>query len=305
MEQNLGDLAYVCPGCRAPLVVSAGHCGACYFPIELTEHGFLRVPGDSFLDQDHTLVVQALAAGNLRYYDKDERINRQFILKFSVLLVERLFDNRRDVRILSVGSGIGIDVEILRELGYQAWGTDCGSRCLVWPQRAQPEYLAQCADEHMPFADGFFDFVMCHQVLEHIGVVGDSIVVQPNSREIRQRFLDNLVRVTRLGGYINVATPNRTFPLDPGHAPNFFGVRVHGPLDRFLSSYGDMRSYFAKHDFEPLTPANYYAGTFASRAGRLGELFARYIRFLDRHPSLQGTFLNPLTNVLVHKVAGA
>jgi len=261
------------------------------------------VPTDVFEDQDHAHVVEALANGNLRYYDKDERINRQFILKFSVPLIEQLFGARRDLRILSIGCGIGIDVDILRGLGYQAWGTDCGSRCLFWPQREAPEYLAQCTDEHMPFKDEYFDFVMCHQVLEHVGVVGDSMTLQPDSKAIRQRFVDNLLRVTKRGGYVNVATPNRTFPLDPGHAPNFMGVRVHGPFDHFLSSYGDMRQYFDGHAMRPVSPANYYAGTFASRAGRLGKWFSNYIAFLDRNAALQGTFLNPLTNVLVRRMS--
>jgi SAM-dependent methyltransferase len=294
-------LGYVCPQCRAPLKIRDAACAGCAYPIQLTPHGSVLVPTDVFHDHDHPTIVAAAAGANLNHYEQDERINRQFILNYSVPQIESLFGQRRDLRILSVGCGIGIDVDLLRGLGYDAWGTDCGSRCLFWFQRESAPYLAQCTDEHLPFADGSFDLVMCHQVLEHVGVVGDTMELQPNSKAIRQRFLDNLVRVTKPGGYINVATPNRTFPLDPGHAPNFFGIRVHGPFDHFLTSYGDMRTYFKGHQVRPTTPANYYAGSLAARAGRVGRWFRNYIAFLDRNERLQGTFMNPLTSVLVRK----
>ena len=292
---------YVCPKCRAPLMLADGKCAACGYDIQITPHASLLVPTDVFHDHDHATIVAAAAGGNLNHYELDERINHQFVMNYSVPQIQSIFGSRRDLRILSVGCGIGIDVDLLRGLSYDAWGTDCGSRCLFWPQRKSAPFLAQCTDEHMPFADDAFDYVMCHQVLEHVGVVGDTMALQPDWKQIRQRFLNNLVRVTKPGGYINVATPNRTFPLDPGHAPNFFGIRVHGPLDRFLTSYGDMRAYYKGHEVKPATPANYYAGNLTSRAGRVGRWFKNYISFLDRNASLQGTFLNPLTSVLVRK----
>ena len=294
---------YVCPKCKAELCISNEACASCGLSMKVNGSGSLWIDGAIFPDHDHEEALKAFGSGNYDYYNRDEQINKRFIDDFSVPLLERLYgsSDKCKLRILSVGCGVGIDVDMLRELGYDAWGSDCGSRCLFWPKRRFPEYLVQCTDETLPFHDNFFDFVMCHQVLEHVGVVGDTIVTHPDCRKIRQSFLNNLLRVTKPGGYINVATPNRTFPIDPGHAANFCGVRIHGPFDYFLTSYSDMRRYFAGQEVKALSPDKYYAGTCTGNRGRLGVYFKNYLKFLDRFPALQGTCLNPLTNVLIRK----
>jgi SAM-dependent methyltransferase len=292
---------YVCPACRRPLEIKDQKCFACGFALVLNDSGSLIVADEFFPDHNHDAVVDALHRGEWTFYERDEFINAQFTEKFCVPLIRRIFGARKDVNILSVGCGVGADVKLLRQEGYNAWGTDCGSRCLFWSRLSQPEFLAQCTDRNLPFPTESFDFVMCHQVLEHVGVVGDSMVLQKAWFERRKEFIANIMRVVKKGGYFNIATPNRLFPLDPGHAPNFLGIRIHGPFDYFLTSYGDMRSYFSDAEVRPVTPYGYYAGTFASRAGVVGSAFNAYIRFLDRHPALQGTFLNPLANVLARK----
>jgi SAM-dependent methyltransferase len=265
--------------------------------------GSLWIEGADFPDHNCADAREAREAGNLDFYEQDEQLNKHFINDFSIPLLERLYgdSDKHTLKILSVGCGVGIDVDILIGLSYDAWGTDCGSRCLFWEKRSFPERLIRCTDDNLPFPDSFFDFVMCHQVLEHIGVVGDSIVTQPGYKSIRQKFLNNLLRVTKPGGRINVATPNRLFPIDPGHGPNCMGVRVHGPFDYFLTSYSDMRKYCVGHAVKALSPARYYAGTYTSTRPTLGAYFNKYLTFLDRHSLFQGTFLNPLTNALITK----
>lgn len=295
------ETSYICPQCKTELSIANAACSFCGLPMTIDASGSLWIDGANFPDHDHERAEAACESGNLEYYEKDEQINKRFINEFSIPLLECLYglSDRQKVRILSVGCGIGIDVDILISRGYDAWGTDCGSRTLFWGKREFPERLVRCIDDKFPFPDKFFDFVMCHQVLEHIGVVGDSIITQPDYRAIRQRFIDNLLHITKPGGYINLATPNRLFPIDPGHAPNLVGVRIHGPLDRFLTSYSDMRKYCGGHDVKALTPHKYYAGTCASTRGNLGNCFNAYLKIIDRLPFLQGTFLNPLTNVLI------
>jgi len=295
---------YICPRCRTSLAISDGHCASCNLPIEVDAFGIVSINGANFPDHDHERALKAFENGNYEYYADDERLNMRFINDFSAPLLASLYDEseRPTVRVLSVGCGVGIDVEILRNMGYNAWGMDCGSRCMFWLKRQYPDRLVRCTDESLPFPDNFFDFVMCHQVLEHVGVVDDSTTLQRNYRERRKQFLHNLLRVTKSGGYLNIATPNRLFPVDPGHAPNFMGVRVHGPHYHFLTSYGDMARYCHGHIVKPLSPRHYYAGTSLATRGTLGKLFTRYLTILDRFSLLRGTFLNPLTNVLIQKV---
>ena len=295
--------SYICPQCKTDLSMANEACSTCGLSMKVDSSGSLCIDGADFPDHDHQQALAAREAGNLNYYENDEQLNQRFINEFSVPLLQHLYgaSNKQNLKVLSVGCGVGIDVDILTALSYDAWGTDCGSRTLFWGKRRFPERLVRCTDDNFPFPDNSFDFVMCHQVLEHVGVVGDTIVTQLDCRGIRQKFLNNLLRVTKPGGYVNVATPNRMFPIDPGHAPNFLGLRFHGPFDYFLTSYSDMRKYCPGHEVKPLSPYKYYGGTSASTRGTLGACFKKYLMFLDRFSSLQATFLNPLTNVLIRK----
>lgn len=297
MENN-----FICPRCHSALCISDAACSTCRLPLYFDVARSLVVDNVSFPDHNHAAVELAFKNGDFDFYSRDEKINAKFIHSFTLPLLRRSF-SEPNIRILSVGCGIGIDVDMLVDLGYDAWGTDCGSRCLFWSKRKYPQRLVRCVDDTFPFPDNHFDFLMCHQVLEHVGVVGDTTALAENWKGRRQRFLDNLLRVTKPGGLINVATPNRLFPIDPGHAPNFMGVRLHGPFDYFLTSYGDMRRYFRNNRVSALSPLGYYAGTCCSSMQIAGRAFLLYQRFVDRFPALQGTPLNPLTNVLVRKGA--
>ena len=302
---NGSPFVFICPRCKSRLEISDDRCSFCNLPMSIDSFGTLWVNGANFPDHDHKRALKAFESGDYDYYSHDEQINTRFINEFSVPLLASLYHNPQSsaVRVLSVGCGVGIDVDILRSLGYDAWGTDCGSRCLFWSKRQCADHLVRCIDDDFPFPENFFDFVMCHQVLEHIGVIDDSMNLQPNYKARRKQFLANLLRMTKPEGYLNVATPNRLFPLDPGHSPNFMGVRIHGPFDHFLTSYSDMAKYFTGNQLTPLSPMKYYTGTSVAARGILGKVFGGYLMLLDRTPSLRGTFLNPLTNVLVQKAA--
>jgi SAM-dependent methyltransferase len=206
-----------------------------------------------------------------------------------------------ELKILSAGCGIGTDVDILREKGYQAWGNDCGSRCLVWGKSCNKKYLIKCSSELLPFPNEYFDIVQCHQVLEHIGVVGDSMALKEDFREIRKNFLQQLLRVVKKGGYLHISTPNRKFPIDPGHCPNFYGVRLHGPFDYFLNSYSDIRAYFPHNEIVALSPKNYYTGTFVGKNMVINKSFNALLRVLDKYKFTRETCINPLTNALIKK----
>jgi SAM-dependent methyltransferase len=247
-------------------------------------------------------VEQAIKDGKHNLFDEDDERNKNFMQFFSVPLLKKLFPIPQGVRILSVGCGTGLDVEMLCDLGYDAWGIECGHRSLIWPIRKHADRKIRCLDDSLPFPSAYFDFVMCHQVLEHVGVVGDTSIPAPDWKQTRQRFIDNILRAIKIGGYLNIATPNRLFPIDPGHGANFLGVRVHGPFDRFLTSYGDMKRYFAGQSIRPLSSLGYYSGTSALSRGRAGRLISIYQKLLDRASLLHGSLFNPLTNVLVQRV---
>lgn len=61
--------------------------------------------------------------------------------------------------------------------------------------------FVQADGRDLPFADGSFDIVHSSAVIEHVG-----------SREMQQKFVSELVRVSRKGVFFT--TPNRWFPVE-------------------------------------------------------------------------------------------
>jgi SAM-dependent methyltransferase len=146
--------------------------------------------------------------------------------------------------VLSVGCGVGSDVETLAELGWDAHGVEPGYRREGWARRSCPERLHEADGRSLPFPDARFDAVTSYGVIEHVGAIGDSVRVHPDYWEQRVRYALEVARVTRPGGSIVLSTPNKRFPGDFFHSPNRFGVRWHSPREDFSVSYGEMARLF-------------------------------------------------------------
>lgn len=102
-------------------------------------------------------------------------------------------------RILDIGCGVGAFVRRLRELSPHVCGIDIDRERVAEGAAAVPN-LALAVGEFLPFADGTFDVVLLHEVLEH---VRDDL---QTLREAR--------RVLRPGGRIVVFCPNRLYPFE-------------------------------------------------------------------------------------------
>lgn len=125
-----------------------------------------------------------------------------------------------DRHILDIGCGIGTFVQRLREFSPHVYGVDVDRERVRRGATALP-YLVVAVSEHLPFADGSFDVVLLHEVLEHVR--DDHLT------------LEEACRVTRAGGRIVVYCPNRLYPFETHGI--FLGKRyVHGniPLVNYL-----------------------------------------------------------------------
>ena len=104
-----------------------------------------------------------------------------------------------DKSILDIGCGVGAFVRRLREFSSRVAGIDVDRERVTEGGKAMPD-LALAVGERLPFADGAFDVILLHEVLEH--VTDD------------QATLREANRVLRLGGRVVIFCPNRLYPFE-------------------------------------------------------------------------------------------
>jgi SAM-dependent methyltransferase len=295
-----------CPKCGgAPLVAAAESlaCAGCdsRFPIEDGIPDLLV--GERFHDESGCDV-----------WENEEKTGRFLATSYLAPLIERLFGDRdpAGLRVLSIGCGVGSDVEVLGSRGYEAYGADAGGRPQLWRRRSFPERFYFANAKHLPFRSETFDFVFLCCVIPHIGVVGDTYETTPDHAAQRQAAWDEALRVLKRGGHILLSAPNKRCPLDLFHR-KFHWVhlpRVHSPWETFLLSVDEYREQLVVRggcrDFEVL-PLEGYWGFFISSGYWFGRLLQAPIRLLFKLMSwestrwLRGTFLNPWLVVRAQK----
>jgi SAM-dependent methyltransferase len=306
LDRRRDSLGLVCPGCRKPNLLGASSGYDCFgctsrFPM-LGGYPDLIV-GERFDDaSDETL---------LSY---EERSNEDLTRHYWQPLFRRLWlDKRgtREPRLLSVGCGTGVDVDLLRDDGFDSVGIDCGNRTSVWPRRSHGERLLLANGKHLPFGDNSFDAVFCGCVFPHVGVVGDTNITAPDVEVQRLDLAREMVRVLRPGGYAIVSSPNRRFPCDifHGRTPGSYKPRFNPPSSRFLLSVDDYEQLFAAAGCGPATalPNENYWGFIRSKNSIKGVLFGAPVRFIfwlvsrPRMAFLRGSAVNPWLVVMMQK----
>ncbi len=299
-----GAPMYRCPRCTGPLVLRSGdfecrNCGAGF----RFRNGF----ADFLIDEPFEDDLEPSALCN------EDRTGSFFAARYLVPLLKRLgSDAAGDTKVLSVGCGVGSDVETLCEHGFDCYGIDPGNRSSCWSRRTVGERLAFGHSAHLPFADAAFDFAFMNCVLTHIGVVGDSYEVQNAYDDDRRRAVEEVVRVVKPGGHILAANPNRACPVDLFHLDTGFAsrVRFHSPSEPFLLSFRDHEDYFVHRgrctSIELLPVSNFW-GFFSSSKSALGRLAQLPVKTLfsllstNLFAPLRRTWMNPWLVVLVEK----
>lgn len=167
-------------------------------------------------------------------------------------------------RILSVGCGNGVDIDVLSDAGFDAAGIECGMRCSSWHQRAHSHRLLLANGMKLPFEDRSFDLVYCGCVMPHVGTIGESHQMRPEFQEEREALAREMTRVLRPGGHVLVCSPNRWCPVDlfHGRSADHPLPRINLPSDPFLLSPGDYRRLFQPFgcNYSELLPISGYWG---------------------------------------------
>jgi len=299
----------VCPACRGKLD-SAGpsiHCLACAREFSFTEGFPDLIVGQRFED--------ATTADKMLY---EERSNQDTTINFWIPMFRKLWGkstSRHGVRLLSLGCGVGVDVDLLAAEGFECVGIDCGNRTNFWSRRQHPERLLLANGMNLPFEDGSFDGVFCGCVFPHVGVIGDSFQVTPHYYQDRLRLAKEMSRVLRPGGTILVSSPNRycVFDLFHGRAEGSYKPRFNPPSSPFLLSCSDYRRLFrdAGMSAAELQPVQKYWGFIRANnsiKGKLAGLAPKAAFWLVSQPGLRfllSSPVNPWLVVMSHKTEAA
>lgn len=257
----------VCPVCHAALDESDSgvQCWQCNLSFVLNDQGYLEFALDrSCFETASTTDEHA----ELQSSAGARRLDEEFIIPY--LLKEP------GGRYLDAGCGIGRTVSRLLELGQDAYGIDLPCLSDYWRRFGNdPARFFSCDAGHLPFPDGFFDAVISLGVIEHVGTINGEATLADDYREARQAYAAELLRVTRPGGRILIACPNKHFPVDPQHVVrdeysrddlgtrlraaigDRTGLNIHPVWGRYhLLSYAEVRRFFCDQggarSFEPL-----------------------------------------------------
>lgn len=300
--------ALQCTVCCEPL---AGHgpdacsCTACGRLFTSGERGYLDfspTPAPSPIATTSEAYAAGQEAGGHRLY-------REFLAPY--------FRQVQARRVLEVGCGIGQAMQGHLEAGGDGFGLDLPDLARHWQRLQRDPTRFVCGDAtRLPFVDGSFDVVYSLGVIEHIGTINGHCTLAANYLSQRRQFAQELLRVTRPGGRVVVACPNKHFPLDVQHGPSDAlsprtwplrlreaihartRLNVHATWGRnHLLSYGECRALFLEtglaHRFVALPMAGYF-GFGALGSGPLRPLRTLLRVYVEHLPAaLRATGLNP------------
>jgi len=291
----------VCPACRGSLLhrtdqLSCEVCGATY-PVQDGMPDL--IVGDRYDDDTPDCAIC-----------NEEATNRDTVERYWIPLFQKEWPGRTDLKILSLGCGVGADVDTLSANGFLAVGIDNGKRTTQWRlRRRYPERLISGNGKHMPFPDKTFDAIFCGCVFPHVGVEGVTFNTTKDFSQQRADLADEMVRVLKPGGRIFSCNPNRYFPFDifHGHQAGKPILRPTMPWDRLLLSVGDYRRMFSRKwpvKVNAIGNESYWNFT-NSRKTIKGRMMSAPVRALfklvSRVSVLRGSPINPWLIVRIEK----
>ncbi len=301
-------------------------CVTCHAPLIQEEHGSRCEKCGSFFSTDgygYMVFTNISAATITEQYAHSQEFSGERVY---VDYLKPYLGQKPTERVLDAGCGIGQTVNCLINDGFDAYGIDLPDLSRYWADAGNsPQRFFCCDAMQLPFSENCFDVVYSLGVVEHIGTSLGHCTLASNYQEARQQYANEILRVTKPGGRILIACPNKSFPVDIQHGVrdaltpitlsnkvrNYIfertGINIHPTWGKYhLLSYSECRRLFYRKEgsrpsFRPL-PLNGYFGFTKFQNGFLKPLgiFATY--YVNNLPRiLRSSFLNPYMLVEITK----
>ena len=219
-----------------------------------------------------------------------------------------------DVRVLDVGTGQGMAVKALRELGYDAYGLEPGGRFSDMDEAIRPyvyRVFSQDLERIHPEVEKF-DLLFSNGVVEHVGTTDGNADLVPNFIEYRNTFITSQLSLLKKDGVLVVIGPNRLFPFDFQHGDHYYGFVQY--LDKIpflkyttipwhprnhLCSYNDIKSLAEESgydvEFIHITQEKYCSLTKLRNSPILRSIFKSYVYVTSFLPFYLRRFFEPHT----------
>ena len=255
---------------------------------------------------------------NDQLVDIDKRRFNYFIPNYLSKCIEK------KSKICSVGCGMAYDVEMLNELGYDAYGFDPGARTSVWLDQRKPATykklrIAAAGDLVLKEFGNSFDYLYALEVIEHVGAENGGWKLTKNYLQERIKFMEGCLDMLKFNGKLLITTSNRLCPIDIGHGHHYnvltdffiqkLKIRLTLPLSskNFVCSFSDIRKYLdltkykGQYSIKALSTVNYSSNSKQNKSKIVFYLFNTYLKIVNNF-ILRTSFLNPILVVEVTKI---
>jgi SAM-dependent methyltransferase len=134
---------------------------------------------------------------NIEFYEKKYRTGKEIFRTNKLYAINLIEDSEKQLNILDVGCGVGINSSYIVNKGNKVTGIDISSEAIKKYKDKGYNGIVMDIQKRLDFNKDEFDIVFCSEVIEHI--------TNPQS------LMSEFYRVLRPGGKLILTTPNSAF----------------------------------------------------------------------------------------------
>lgn len=224
--------------------------------VSIYGEGYFENP--AFADADHDA-----------YFGYADYLNERGSIQLrAAQVLARIERHERPARLLDIGCGMGLFVEVADQRGWEAWGLDINEHAVTWARANVSERVQVGTVAELDVPDGHFDCITMFDVIEH--------VADPRAE------LEPVWRALRPGGLLVVLTPDAGALVSRALGAHWLEMKRAPEHLQFFSLDG-LGSLLRHSGFDPIEWHS--AGKIASLRNLLADLrfySAPVIDFVER-----------------------